>query len=84
MGKKRSKSRSTKKRKKKKSSKGGSSSGGGGSLMSLRGGFKGAVGSMTGKKPKTKRGALVANIVWTVLTVVVLALLAYRLYGWLQ
>ena len=52
--------------------------------MSLRGGFKGAVGSMTGKKPKTKRGALMANIVWTVLAVVALALLAYRLYGWLR
>jgi hypothetical protein len=52
----------------------------GGSMMTLRGGFKGAVGSLTGKKPKTKRGAILANVFWTVLTVVVVALLAYRIY----
>lgn len=56
------------------------SSSGGGAMMSLRGGFKGAVGSVTGKKPKTRWGSIVSNIVWTLLTVAALALLAYKLY----
>jgi hypothetical protein len=75
----RKKSRS---KKKKKSGPNGSSGGasGGGSMMTLRGGFKGAVGSLTGKKPKSKKGALLSNIFWALLTVGVLALLAYRIY----
>lgn len=55
-------------------------SGGGGALMSLRGGFKGAVGTVTGKKPKTRKGAIISNIFWTLLTVAALALLAYKLW----
>jgi hypothetical protein len=51
-------------------------------MMSLRGGFKGAVGSVTGKKPKTKRGSIISNIIWTVLTIAALALLAYKIYQW--
>ncbi len=85
MGKKKSGKPSAKKRKKKGSGGSRSSSGsGGGSLMGIRGGFKGAVGSMTGKKPKTRRGALISNVIWTVLTLALLALLAYKIYGWMK
>jgi hypothetical protein len=69
--------------KKKSKSGGGSGSGSGasgGSMMTLRGGFKGAVGSLTGKKPKSKKGAIISNIFWTLLTIAVAALLAYRIY----
>lgn len=84
MGKKKSGKSGGKKRKNKGTTGSRSSSGSGGSLMGIRGGFKGAVGSMTGKKPKTKRGAVVSNIIWTALTLAALALLAYKIYGWMK
>jgi len=50
----------------------------------MRGGFKGAVGSVTGKKPKSKKGAMISNVIWTILTLAALAFVAYRVYGWMK
>ncbi len=71
------------KRKKRKSRKRKDSSSGGGAMMGFRRGFKGVVGSVTGSQPKSKAGKKASDIFWTILTILAVALLAYRLYQWL-
>ena len=55
---------------------GGGSAGGGGVLMSLRGGFGNAARAAVGGKPKTKTGRVVNHII----TVALVALVAYVLW----
>ncbi len=52
-------------------------------MMGLRRGFKGVVGSVAGKEPKTKGAKKASDVFWTVVTILAVALIAYRLYQWL-